>query len=200
MLHRVLQLHVRLGTASIGATRKLIADRVVQAGIVLDGDRAYALRVASSELLDNAIKYGCVELSSTEVELTIDAELDQVRRRLRITITDPGVTVPAMIGSDDPDATGGRGLVVVDGYADEIGWGQRLDDEGRAAGWSVWFELAVQEMPPTFGQATANAEVQPEEPVLVQPRLHALKMSALTRRRLTTVGRLNRRAREFRAA
>ncbi|MFI9157517.1 ATP-binding protein [Kitasatospora aureofaciens] len=200
MLHRVLQLRTSLRTASIGATRNLIAAQIARAGIALDDDRAYALRVAASELLDNAIKYGCDEPAEGRVELTIDGELDRHRRRLRITVTDPGVTVPKMIGRDDPDATGGRGLVVVAGYADEFGWSQHLDDGGRAIGWSVWFELDVQEMPPVFGQATAEAEVQPEDPVSALPRLHTLKTFAFTRRRQLALGRPFRRGRERRAA
>nr|WP_188306344.1 ATP-binding protein [Streptomyces sp. CBMA123] len=184
----------------MGNIRNLLASRVAQAGIVLDEFRAYALRVGSSELFGNAIKYrGPVPPGSNAV-LLIEGDVDQERGRLRITFTNPGQSVPTMNSRvDDLDATSGRGLVVVAGYADDVGWGQRLDPEGGVDGWSVWFELEVQELP-DFGQATAEAEVQPDDSVSTQPRrLHAARMSAV-RKRLTKAGWPLRRAREWLAA
>ncbi|MFF0409680.1 ATP-binding protein [Kitasatospora sp. NPDC004745] len=198
MLHRVLQLHVPLGTASLGAVRNLLADQVVRAGIILEKEQAYTLRLASSELIDNAIKYSRIEHELHRAELLIEGDIDCARKRLRITITDPGLTVPKMLGCDDLGATGGRGLVVVAGYADDIGWGPRLDGEAQV-GWSVWFELGVQELPPPSGEATADAEVQLEKPIPVLGP-HTVATSAVTRRRLTTVGRSNRRTSNLRAA
>ncbi len=161
-MHRVLEFSAKVTTASLGAVRNLLSEEVARAGIVLDESRAYALRVCSSEFVDNAIKHVVGERAGSEAELLIEGDVDRERGRLRITVTDPSVVEPAMNSSvDDLDATCGRGLVVVAGYADHIGWHQRLDPRGRPTGWSVWFELDV--APEAFGQATAaKAEVQPE--------------------------------------
>jgi anti-sigma regulatory factor (Ser/Thr protein kinase) len=166
-MHRVLGFRAKITTASIGAVRNLLSDKAAQAGIVLDVNQAYALRLCSSEVIDNAIKHAGGQGPGDEVELTIEGDVDRERNRLRITVTDPGVAVPGMNSSiDDLGATCGRGLLVVVGYADDIGWHQRLDQEGQPIGWSVWFELDVELEP--FGQATtAEVEVQPN--TAVQP-------------------------------
>ncbi|MEU3572998.1 ATP-binding protein [Kitasatospora sp. NPDC036755] len=161
-MHRVLEISATVTTASLGAIRNLLSEEVVRAGIVLDESRAYALRVCSSEFVDNAIKHATGQGPDREAVLLIEVGVDWERGRLRTTVTDPSMVEPAMNSSvDDLDATCGRGLVVVDGYADDIGWHQRIDLQGRPTGWSVWFELDVE--PATFGQATAaEAEVQPK--------------------------------------
>ncbi|MFF7586739.1 ATP-binding protein [Kitasatospora purpeofusca] len=176
-MHRVLQIKTPLRTAAAGALRNLIRDRVrALDGVALDDDRAYALLVASSEVVTNALKFGR-EHADEETELLVDGEIDSRRRRLRITVTDPRPTVPKM-GSraEDLDATGGRGITVVAGYVDDVGWYQRLDADGRPVGWCVWFELDV-ELLETFGRATAaTAEVQPEPftPPARHPKVVAL--------------------------
>ncbi|MFJ4184147.1 ATP-binding protein [Kitasatospora sp. NPDC089509] len=198
-MHRVFEYRAPLRTASVGAIRNLLAAQIVKAGIVLDEERAYVLRLGSSELVDNATKHGGRERDSQDAELLIEGDVDHERRRLRITVTDPGVTVPRMLGCDDVSATGGRGLVVVAGYADDIDWCQRFDG-GRPIGWSVWFELDVQELPLDFGQATAEAEVQPDAKVLAIPSRRSVGTSTYSRRRMTAWGRRVRGAKEHRAA
>ncbi|MFD0404390.1 ATP-binding protein [Kitasatospora sp. NPDC127116] len=162
MHHRVLEFSATVTAASLGAMRNLLSEEVARAGLVLDESRAYALRVCSSEFIDNAIKHAAGQGPGHEAELSIEVGFDRERSRLRITVTDPSVVEPAMSSSiDDLDATCGRGLMVADGYADDIGWHQRLDLQGRPTGWSVWFELDVE--PGAFGQATAaEAEAQPK--------------------------------------
>ncbi|MET8543225.1 ATP-binding protein [Kitasatospora sp. NPDC004799] len=161
-MNRVLVFSATATTASLGELRNLLSEEVARAGIVLDESRAYALRLCSSEFIDNAIKHSADQGPRKEVELSIEVGVDRARDRLRITVTDPSVVEPAMNSSvGDLDATCGRGLVVADGYADGIGWHQRLDHQGQPNGWSVWFELAMDAE--AFGQATAvEAEVQPE--------------------------------------
>ncbi|WP_328952922.1 ATP-binding protein [Kitasatospora purpeofusca] len=112
------------------------------AGVALDDDRVYALRLCSSELLANGVEHAGL---GDEAELLVEGDLDKHRKSLRITVTDGGLTVPDMLGGlDDLSATGGRGLAVVSGFAEDVGWGQRRDDTDRIVGWSVWFELDVQ--------------------------------------------------------
>ncbi|MFJ8477036.1 ATP-binding protein [Kitasatospora sp. NPDC094011] len=161
-MYRVFEHRTPLRTASVVDSRNQLRDHVNRLrAVALDDDRLYALRVCSSEFVTNAIKYGG-QHADEKADLLIVGEIDTRRSRLRITVTDPRSTVPDM-GSraEDLNATGGRGITVVEGYADEAGWYQRRDNAGRVSGWSVWFELDVQLME-TFGQATAvEAEAQP---------------------------------------
>ncbi|MBD0693914.1 ATP-binding protein [Streptomyces sp. CBMA123] len=190
-MHRVFEYRTPLRTASVGVIRNQLRDRVSSlATVALDDGRAYALRVCSSEFVTNAIKYGSGPADET-TELLVVGEIHTQRSRLRITVTDPRRTVPDM-GSraEDLNATGGRGITVAMGYADDTGWYQHLDSQGRAVGWSVWFELDVQLLE-DFGQATAIAEVQPEslmptvscpEAVAVLSPHHAASLRCPTRR------------------
>nr|BEK65731.1 hypothetical protein KPHV_29580 [Kitasatospora purpeofusca] len=163
---RVLMFKVPARLAAVGPARDHLLHQLTElAGIRLDDDRLYALRVCASEAMANGIEHGFDGQPPDETAaLLIEGDLDAVRQRLRITVTDGGLTVPEMNGLiEDLEATSGRGLVVLDGYADAFGWGQRTDGVGRPTGFSVWFELNVQPQS-AEGQATAQAEVQPEVP------------------------------------
>ncbi|MFB7126770.1 ATP-binding protein [Kitasatospora sp. NPDC056273] len=161
-MHRVLEVKAKVTTASLGAIRNLLSEEVARAGIVLDESRAYALRVCSSEFVDNAIKHAAGQGPDREAVLLIEVGVDRERGRLRTTVTDPSVVEAAMNSSvDDLEATSGRGLVVVDGYADDIGWHQRIDLQGRPTGWSVWFECALKAPGCIPGIAGRNSEVIP---------------------------------------
>ncbi|GAB7184484.1 ATP-binding protein [Kitasatospora sp. Ki12] len=198
-MHHILTIKEQLTTASLGAIRNRLVDEVAKAGIGLDKLRAYALRVCSSEFIDNAIKHACGACNGDGAELLIEGDVDRERGRLRITVTDPGTVVPVMSSTiDDPDATGGRGLVVAAGYADDIGWHQRLNTLGQPTGWSVWFELDVDLE--VFGQATAvAAEVQPSAAAqLSERRLKVI--SGLARRGLARLHWPTRRQRDSTAA
>ncbi|MFD4394333.1 ATP-binding protein [Kitasatospora sp. NPDC058478] len=197
-MYRVFEYRTPLRTASVGVIRNQLRDRV-NAAVVLDDDRAYALRVCTSEFVTNAIKYGG-EHTCEEADLIIEGEIHPSRDRLRITVTDPRPTVPDMGSrSVDLDATGGRGVTVAAGYADDTGWHQRLNAQGKPTGWSVWFELDV-ELLGTFGEATAvEAEVQPEPVIRTSaPRLKVA--SALARRSEARLHWLTPRCRERTAA
>ncbi|MEV7936621.1 ATP-binding protein [Kitasatospora sp. NPDC088264] len=197
-MHRVLQIKTPLRTASVGAVRNLIRAWVRRLdGVTLDEDRAYGLLVASSEIVTNALKYGR-EHADENTDLFIDGYIDTRRRRVRVTVTDPRRTVPQM-GSraQDLSATGGRGITVVAGYADDVGWYQRLDANAQPVGWCVWFELDVQV---DTGLVTATvAEVQPEPAMqTLMPQLKAVPRPA--RRGMARWHWLSRRRRERTAA
>ncbi|MFJ4668925.1 ATP-binding protein [Kitasatospora purpeofusca] len=166
-MHRVLMFKVPARLAAVGPARDHLLHQLTElAGIRLDDDRRYALRVCSSEAMANGIEHGGVHGQPPDktAVLVIEGDLDTDRQRLRITISDGGLTVPEMTGLvEDLDATSGRGLAVISGYADAFGWGQRTDDVNRPTGFSVWFEVDVQPLS-AEGQATARAEVQPEVP------------------------------------
>ncbi|MFJ6136515.1 ATP-binding protein [Kitasatospora sp. NPDC092286] len=163
-MHRVLQFTTPLRTASLGATRdRLLREVTDLAGIKLDDDRKYALRVCASEAVANGIKHGFGgQAADGSAALLIEADIDKDRERLRITVTDGGMVVPSMNGRmDDPEATCGRGLGVIAGYADDVGWGQRTNSAGSVMGWSVWFELEVQTSS-AADQATAHSQTRPD--------------------------------------
>ncbi|MFF2954964.1 ATP-binding protein [Kitasatospora sp. NPDC057965] len=134
------------------------------AEIRLDDDRRYALRVCASELIANGIQHG-PDQADTALPLLVEGHL--TGRRLRITVTDGGLATPDMNGTnEDLAATGGRGLAVVDGYADDHGYHQRMDDTGTPVGFSVWFELDV--LPPDTGVDFGAAEEQQQSVLFPQ--------------------------------
>ncbi|WP_406086366.1 ATP-binding protein [Kitasatospora purpeofusca] len=146
---RVAQFRVTVTLATVPACRNALVRSIIDlAGVALDDDRVYALRLCSSELLANGVEHAGL---GDEAELLVEGDLDKHRKSLRITVTDGGLTVPDMLGGlDDLSATGGRGLAVVSGFAEDVGWGQRRDDTEMIVGWSVWFELGVQLPSPTY--------------------------------------------------
>ncbi|MCC9310454.1 ATP-binding protein [Kitasatospora sp. RB6PN24] len=83
----------------------------------------------ASELLTNALLH-----SGTGADL---AAVVTPEHRLRIEVSDGGTGLPRPRAAD-ADATGGRGLLLVDALADD--WGVRL----RASGKVTWFELGGQ--------------------------------------------------------
>ncbi|MCX4749191.1 ATP-binding protein [Kitasatospora sp. NBC_01287] len=167
-MHRVLQFTTPLRTASVGVARDRLLYQIANlAGISLTADQKYALRLCASEAIANGIEYGYHgTLVDDSTQLLIEADMHRGESWLRVTVTDGGLRTPAMEGhADDLQATSGRGLVVMTGYADRVGWGPRQNGEGEIVGWSVWFELDVQPLSIT-GQDTAAqqhaAEVQPD--------------------------------------
>ncbi|MFE6052649.1 ATP-binding protein [Kitasatospora sp. NPDC056446] len=200
-MHRVFNYRTPLRTASMGVVRTLLQEQLNKLdGVNLDESRAYALRLCASEIVDNAVKHGA-DLADTDAELSVEAGLDTARSRLRVTVTDPRLTKPDM-GSraESLSATGGRGITVVMGYADDVGWHQRLDAQKQPTGWSVWFELDVEMDPETFGRATAEAEVQPDPPAIQASTLRLKIVSGLARMGVAGWRRPSRRHRERTAA
>ncbi|RGD59438.1 hypothetical protein DR950_18025 [Kitasatospora xanthocidica] len=170
MLHRVLQIKTPLRTVSVGAIRTLLLERVKSLeGVTLTDDQAYAVRLCASEFVTNASRCGA-EHGGPGAELVIDGDLDLGRSRLRVTVTDPRLTVPDM-GCRDENLTAlsGRGLTAAIGYAKDVGWHQRLDARGTPTGWSVWFDIGVQLEPGAFGEVTARTAEVPPEPVIPVP-------------------------------
>ncbi|WP_327675472.1 ATP-binding protein [Kitasatospora sp. NBC_00458] len=159
---RVAKFRATVTLSAVPVFRDLLVRSIANLdGFTLDDDRAYALRLCISELLANGVEH--VGLGD-KAELLVEGDLDKPRRRLRVTVTDGGLTLPEMDGQvEDLDATSGRGLAVLGGYADDVGWGQRTDDVGRPIGFSVWFELDAH-LPSTTGREAAQAEAAVEVP------------------------------------
>jgi serine phosphatase RsbU (regulator of sigma subunit)/anti-sigma regulatory factor (Ser/Thr protein kinase) len=109
-----------------GLARAAVADAF--AGWGLPASAADAPQVCVSELVTNAV----VHARST-VELTL--QLEGVR--LLVLVADAGLDGEAELREHDPEAAGGRGLVLVEALSDA--WGV----ESTAQGTTVWCELTL---------------------------------------------------------
>lgn len=87
--------------------------------------------VMTAELLISELVTNAVEHASGAPAVTIDLSAD--RLRVEVTDDDPTVVAPR---DPHPDEPGGRGLHLVDRWADR--WGQEPAGDGKV----IWFELA----------------------------------------------------------
>ncbi len=81
-----------------------------------------------SELVTNAVRYG-----APPIELQVRCAGDN-SLQVRVRDSEPGSPEPR---TPDPDAEGGRGLLLVDLVSDA--WGHEFDADGK----TVWFALKV---------------------------------------------------------
>jgi anti-sigma regulatory factor (Ser/Thr protein kinase) len=113
-----------LDPASAAAARRFVSD-------VLDqwGHHRLTPHVAlmTSELVTNSVLH-----TTGELELGLFLDLD----RLRVEVVDHSDRLPTVQIPDD-DATGGRGLLIIDALARD--WGV----DGRGGGKAVWFEVPI---------------------------------------------------------
>jgi hypothetical protein len=125
---RAVRRHLPLDPASASAARRFVTD-------VLDqwdhGDLATSVSLMASELVTNSVLH-----TSGELELGLYLDLD----RLRVEVVDRSERLPA-VQSPDADATGGRGLVIIEALSQA--WGV----EGRGGGKAVWFEVGLDAVP-----------------------------------------------------
>ncbi|WP_051712692.1 ATP-binding protein [Spirillospora albida] len=100
--------------------------------------------VAVSELVTNALRHGMEGLPQPLPLCPIQVVLLGHRRRLVVTVTDPGGQVPEPVAADpDRFTEGGRGLLVVGAVSDAWGWA-RLATGGKA----VWAAFDLRVSPP----------------------------------------------------
>jgi anti-sigma regulatory factor (Ser/Thr protein kinase) len=83
----------------------------------------------TSELVSNAVRHAATRLA---LDVRADPEVDV----LRIAVRDENVQ-PPIRREPDVDATGGRGIFLVDALARR--WGTDVEDRGKV----VWFELGA---------------------------------------------------------
>ncbi len=112
-------------TAARADVRRALEGSRVPTGVVDD------VLIALGELVANAIRHAATELT---VAVGFDGD------RLRIEVSDGDTRPPAMLAAD-PDATSGRGLVIVAGVADR--WGFETSDRDGITGKTVWAEFDV---------------------------------------------------------
>lgn len=125
------QLEIRPDPAEVGRARKWARARLAGSGIGADEPIAEALVLLVSELVTNAVLHtGCpavLRLSLPEPETAEGATL-------RLEVADACSRAPVLRCAGG-DATGGRGLALVDGLADRWGWSV------EGAGKRIWCEL-----------------------------------------------------------
>ncbi|MCQ1577157.1 ATP-binding protein [Streptomyces parvus] len=96
---------------------------------------AYIAALAAQELMANAVMHGCQGFPS-DTAVTMTATCDG--RQLRLTVEDPSTDLPC-VRSGSSDAEGGRGMLLVDDFADR--WGVEVSPMANG-GKAVWMELA----------------------------------------------------------
>ncbi|MEU0411081.1 ATP-binding protein [Streptomyces griseorubiginosus] len=131
-----MQLEIRPDPAEVGRARRWARSRLAGCGIGVDEPLAETLILLVSELVTNAVVHtgrpAVLRLSLPGTE----AESAPVR--LEVADRSGRAPVPRCV---DGDATGGRGLALVDGLADRWGWSR------EGAGKSIWCELDRCERP-----------------------------------------------------
>lgn len=134
-----MQLEIRPDPTEVGRARRWARSRLAGLGIGADEPLAETLVLLVSELVTNAVVHtgrpallrlslpGAAEEAVEEPEADVSATV-----RLEVADSSSRAPVPRCAGSD---ATGGRGLALVDCLADRWGW----SPEG--SGKSIWCEL-----------------------------------------------------------
>ncbi|MGW2459184.1 ATP-binding protein [Streptomyces sp. NPDC004457] len=128
-----MQLEIRPDPAEVGRARRWARSRLAGSGITADEPLAETLILLVSELVTNAVVHTG---RPAVLRLCLPGAADEkgASAPVRVEVTDRSSRAPVPRCADD-DATGGRGLALVDCLADRWGWSP--EDAGK----SVWCEL-----------------------------------------------------------
>ncbi|PWI07234.1 hypothetical protein DIZ27_28635 [Streptomyces sp. NWU339] len=144
------QLEIRPDPAEVGRARQWTRSRLAGSGIEVDEPLSETLVLLVSELVTNAVVHtGCPAVLRLSLR---DVAAGEATVRLEVADRSSSAPVPRCVGGE---ATGGRGLALVDGLADRWGWSS--DGTGKR----IWCELdrgaAVQESAPACGGVAYEA-------------------------------------------
>jgi anti-sigma regulatory factor (Ser/Thr protein kinase) len=127
------QLEIRPDPAEVGRARRWARSRLAGSGIGVDEPLAETLILLVSELVTNAVVHtGCPAVLRLSLPGGPDEGTGESTVRLEVADTSSRAPVPRCL---DDDATGGRGLALVDGLADRWGW--IVEGPGKR----IWCEL-----------------------------------------------------------
>lgn len=142
-----MQLEVRPDPSEVGRARRWARSRLAGSGIRADEPLAETLVLLVSELVTNAVVHtGRSAVLRLVLPGAVTEETEEATVRLEMDDASDRAPVPRCAGGE---ATGGRGLALVDGLADRWGWSR------EGTGKRIWCELdrcaAGEETPPACG-------------------------------------------------
>ncbi|MBQ0883511.1 ATP-binding protein [Streptomyces sp. RM72] len=142
-----MQLEVRPDPSEVGRARRWARSRLAGSGIRADEPLAETLVLLVSELVTNAVVHtGRSAVLRLVLPGAVTEETEEATVRLEVDDASDRAPVPRCAGGE---ATGGRGLALVDGLADRWGWSR------EGTGKRIWCELdrcaAGKETPPACG-------------------------------------------------
>ncbi|MBH5336065.1 ATP-binding protein [Streptomyces pactum] len=108
--------------------------RVLPSTVPVDPDTLYAAKVCVSELVTNALRH------TTTPAITIETTVGQDRCVVHVHDNSPD---PPLLGRATLDREHGRGLALVERYAET--WGSALYGGASPTHKSVWFRIALRE-------------------------------------------------------
>ncbi|MFH9571913.1 ATP-binding protein [Streptomyces sp. NPDC017230] len=128
-----MQLEVRPDPSEVGRARRWARSRLAGAGIRADEPLAETLVLLVSELVTNAVVHtGRSAVLRLVLPGTVAGESEEATVRLEVDDASDRAPVPRCVNGE---ATGGRGLALVDGLADRWGWSR------EGTGKRIWCEL-----------------------------------------------------------
>ncbi|WP_217139755.1 ATP-binding protein [Streptomyces sp. AC627_RSS907] len=128
-----MQLEIRPDPSEVGRARRWARSRLVGSGIQADEPLAETLVLLVSELVTNAVVHtGCSAVVRLVLPGVVTEQAEEATVRLEVDDASDRAPVPRCVGDD---ATGGRGLALVDGLADRWGWSR------EGSGKRIWCEL-----------------------------------------------------------
>ncbi|MBQ0967165.1 MULTISPECIES: ATP-binding protein [Streptomyces] len=128
-----MQLEVRPDPSEVGRARRWARSRLAGSGIRADEPLAETLVLLVSELVTNAVVHtGRSAVLRLVLPGAVTDETEEATVRLEVDDASDRAPVPRCAGGE---ATGGRGLALVDGLADRWGWSR------EGTGKRIWCEL-----------------------------------------------------------
>jgi anti-sigma regulatory factor (Ser/Thr protein kinase) len=129
------QLEIRPDPAEVGRARKWARSRLAGSGISADEPVAETLVLLVSELVTNAVVHtGCPAVLRLLLTGVCEDAAGGPAGTVRLEVADSCDRAPEPRHADG-DATGGRGLALVDGLADRWGW------TSEGTGKRIWCEM-----------------------------------------------------------